>query len=474
MTETVRHVEERWGPYEDRRELSLATSGSIREQLQQRNQALAERTGLADAARRGLSAARWVAIALLLLALVSGIAAGRAVLGSGAAPVNLFWALTGLLGLNLLTLLIWLCSLPFGRRLHGLPAALLLRLGGRATRHLSITLPGADALPTSHDSSTDSPTKARSLLAPALLDLLRKAGLLQPLAGLLSHLWWSVTLAASLLTLAVLLATRRYGFVWETTLLDPGLFEHLTLLLGTLPSWLGFSMPDAELIGRTVGGGQLSIAEQALWSRWLLGCVVVYGLLPRLLLVLVCLLWAHHNRQNLAPDWKARGLAVQEGRLAGRADAAQILDPAPTPSSALSTAIRETTDANLTTPSARRLYLGLELGPDLPWPPPDLNTDWEDGGRYDDLRAINQLLAAWNTQPPQELTVVLDARRTPDRGIAWTLERLQQHVPHARLHLVQVPGSSDHLEQWLRLFEQHAIKLELEPLTAVCVTPPSP
>lgn len=480
MIETVSQVEEKWGPYEDRRELTHTGSGNVREQLQERNLALAERTGLSPAARHGLAVARWGGLALLLLAMISGAGAAQAVLGSGAAPVNLFWALTGLLGLHLLTLLLWVFTLPLGNRLHSVPATLLLRLSTWANRHAAIALPSSqtEAKPTSP--ADDSAAQARSLLAPALLSMLRRAGMLRPLTGFSSHLWWSLALFSSLVTLAILLATRRYGFVWETTLLDPQLFKGLTVTLGALPAWLGFTLPEPELVARTVAGTTLSAGEQAVWSRWLLGCVVVYGLLPRLLLLLLCGAWSWRNRLRLAPDWQARGLAIQEARLAGRASPAAVVDQAP---ATLPRGQSHTVETLQPAPpgwQAERQIVGLELGVDTPWPPKELDSavpalgELHDSGHYDSLPAIKQLLASYSQHAPQELVIVLDARRTPDRGMAWTLERLQQLVPHARLHFLNRTATGHRMEQWLQFLKDQAIQLRLEPQSSASVAPPSP
>ena len=53
----------------------------------------------------------------------------------------------------------------------------------------------------------------------------------------------------SALTLMLLLmATRRYGFVWETTILSADVFVSATHALGVVPGWLGFSGPTEAMI----------------------------------------------------------------------------------------------------------------------------------------------------------------------------------------------------------------------------------
>jgi hypothetical protein len=59
---------------------------------------------------------------------------------------------------------------------------------------------------------------------------------------------WLLALLSALVILLTLLATRRYGFVWETTILGADTFVAVTQALGTLPALLGFNVPTVEMI----------------------------------------------------------------------------------------------------------------------------------------------------------------------------------------------------------------------------------
>ncbi|MGG6496815.1 UNVERIFIED_CONTAM: DUF2868 domain-containing protein, partial [Bacteroidetes bacterium 56_B9] len=87
---------------------------------------------------------------------------------------------------------------------------------------------------------------------------------------------------------------------WETTLLAADPFIHLTQALGALPSLLGFAVPDEAMI--RASGDTLPALEQArqAWASWLLGVVLVYGLLPRLVLAALCLWRWRQGRERLA------------------------------------------------------------------------------------------------------------------------------------------------------------------------------
>ena len=80
-----------------------------------------------------------------------------------------------------------------------------------------------------------------------------RARLLPWLLGAVSHAIWLLALGAALITLLAMLATRRYDFVWETTILDPRYVEQLALWLGSVPGMLGLPTPDAALIRASDG-----------------------------------------------------------------------------------------------------------------------------------------------------------------------------------------------------------------------------
>ena len=78
----------------------------------------------------------------------------------------------------------------------------------------------------------------------------------------------------ALITMLVQLSTRRYGFVWETTILSDTVFVSLTQHLGALPAALGIAMPDADVVLRAATPNQLPTDRQ-LWAAWLISALVV-------------------------------------------------------------------------------------------------------------------------------------------------------------------------------------------------------
>lgn len=239
--------------------------GGLPDRILVRAHRLAEREQLPAQLQGWTRSALAVLAALFALALFSGIGLALGALGDGARPVNVLWALGALLGLHALTFLLWLASFL----LRPAAATGLGRLWLWVTRKLAR---GPD-----------------TALAPqALLNLLARAGALRWLFGSISHLLWLTGLCAALATLLTVLSTASYRFIWATTLLAPDTFVWLTQAIGWLPGLAGFPLPDAATVLASDGVQTLPATAQVQWSLWLIGVVVVYGVLPRLAAALLC------------------------------------------------------------------------------------------------------------------------------------------------------------------------------------------
>lgn len=423
LTETLRLRESLWGPLEDSAEAGRARAqgGSFEARLLNRTRLLARREGLDDTLVRWRQAARLILLLFALGAVIAGGCAAAGALGRGGS-VNLALAVTALLGLNTLTLLFWLAS--FGMR-AGNAGSLLANTWLKLTHKLAR---GPDA----------------ALLPRALLELLSRQRLQRWSAGLLSHGLWLLALLAALLTLLGLLATRRYTFHWETTLLSPEAFVHIVRGLGWLPSTLGFPQPSAETIRLSSGQHTLPESAQTLWSGWLIGVVLVYGLLPRVAGLILSLVIARRRLSRLQPDLSLPGISELHDRLMPASVTTGIDAPAPAP---------ESTDARpapIATGSLTRLaLLGLELPSDLQWPPQALPPPVTDFGVIDTREQRRQVLDTLRRQPAQRLLVCCDARQTPDRGTLAQLSELASLAHEIRVALLP-DAAAPRREQWQR------------------------
>src|SRR5690606_3764742 len=226
---------------------------------------LARRDGQWQALLHWLQGARLAVLLLVLLSLLSGAGLALAALGDGRQPVNVFWALGSLLGVNLLMLFGWLLGLLLSRDHPGALGRLWLWLSEKLARDASA-----------------------AQLAPALLLMLQRQRLVRWGLGLLVHGLWSLAILSALSSVLLMLANRRYGCVWETTILRTEPFIALPQAIGSRRAMLGCGLPYHELVRASVDSALASEAARQSWAGWLVGVLLVYDLLPRLLLALLC------------------------------------------------------------------------------------------------------------------------------------------------------------------------------------------
>ncbi|WP_192562745.1 DUF2868 domain-containing protein [Pseudomonas gozinkensis] len=409
LTETVRLREEHAGPLDDleANRLARAAGGDLPGRIQRRALWLAERDGLTSALKHWLQGARLALVLLAIFAVLSG--AGLAFAALGQTPVNVFWALGSLLGLNLILLLSWALGLIFAGE-HG--ATL-----GRLWLWLSEKL-ARDA-------------KAAQL-APALLLMLQRQKLNRWALGTLVNGLWLLAMVSALVLLLTLMATRRYGFVWETTILSADTFINMTQALGTLPALLGFNVPTVDMI-RASGDTALNIesARQA-WATWLVGVLVVYGVLPRLLLALFCFWRWNSGKAALRLDLNLPGYAQLRERLMPTSERLGITDPEPAQLHRVESTVGEHA-------SDGALLVAIELDDQHPWPP-TLPKNVSNAGILDSRESRNKLLEQLSRFPPARLAIACDPRRSPDRGSLALIAELARNAAATRVWLLQAPS----------------------------------
>lgn len=423
LTEAVRLREEHAGPLDDEEanRQARAGGGDLPTLIERRALWLARRDGLLEALRQWRQGARLGAVALAVLAIFTGAGLAFAALGDGQRPVNVFWALGSLLGLNLLTMLGWLLGLALAGDSSGALGRLWLWLSEKFAR---------DA--------------RAAQLAPALPVLLQRQRLGRWLLGLGVHGLWLLAMACALLMLLALLATRRYGFVWETTILGESAFVGLTQALGALPALLGFGVPDAEQIraSGTLAGDLESARRQ--WAGWLVGVVLVYGLLPRLLLAALCLWRWRRGRAALAIDLEQPSYRLLRERLQPPSERLGIRDAAPAQLHAPSAGAQLEAGAGA-------VLVAIELDGSRPWPP-SLPKGVADAGVLDDREGRRHLLDQLTRFPPARLAIPCDPRRSPDRGTLALLGELSRCAAATRVWLLQAPAGealdSARLDDW--------------------------
>lgn len=438
LAETVRLRESQWGPLQDSKEARQArTQGrDFTQRLLLRARYLGQREGMDIAIRQWARGAKLAFFVLLALAILTGAATALGALGDGTRHVNLIMALTAMLGLHVLTFIFWAISslFPSGSAHTGL-GELWLWLTRKLAR-------GPQA----------------ALIPRALLGMLSRHRALRPLLGAISHAVWSCALVAMLITLVALLSARRYTFSWETTLLSSDTFVMITKGLGWLPSKLGFGIPPDAVIHASDGLQTLPASAHTLWSGWLIGCVLCYGLLPRLVALTATVISTTRRIKNISLDAQLPGYIELRDRLEPLSAPGGIDSPAPTEPAA------PPGTPHFVDTGSRHAIVGLELADDVTWPPAPLAPHVADLGVVDDRLQRQRLLDHMQTSPPSQLLIVCDGNQTPDRGVIALILELGSlaHQMHVLLLTATASGSVDlpfsqpeRLDSW-KQYVQHA------------------
>jgi hypothetical protein len=429
LAEIIRLREARWGPLDDTDAVRQArhAGGSFQQRLLTRARVLGEREQLSQVLNQWHSLARVALLLLALAALFTGAATAAGALGDGSRSVNSILALVALLGLPTLTLLLWLLSAFMQPGQTSGLAQAGLWISNKLAR-------GPNA----------------SLAPAALLELTQQRRSTRALSGVVSHSLWLLALLAGVVTLVALLSARRYNFNWETTLLSPEAFVAITHGLGVLPGLLGFSTPSEAIIRASDGLQTLPDSANALWSGWLIGCVVVYGILPRLVLLVLNVAIARKRMGHCLPDPALPGFAELHDRLMPASTPAGIDAPAPplfTPQKGL--------QDHADTLAGSAAIVGLELPHELAWPPFELPDGVANLGNIDGRSERHAVLDRLYADHPAHLMIVCDASQTPDRGtLAFLAELAKPVTGRGHFLLLQSTSRGERLTTWQHMLKQ--------------------
>lgn len=442
LAETIRLQELESGasqhpmPASDQLPASLQEA-DLEQWLLQRAQHHTYAQGMRERMQAWFHSARILLFILLFFAIISGVGAAFGFFGSEVRSVNVIWTLIGLIGVNFLSLLLWL----FGGRLSGGFLGRLWFWGiahwprGRQQRDFGI----------------------EGKLAKALARLMQGNGLGRWTLSSITHSAWLLALLASLGTMLLALSLRSYSFVLETTILSEGVFMDFVVGFGYLPSLLGFAIPDSSMIVSALSGDGLAQPELArrAWASWLSGGLIVYAILPRFLVWAASMLRFFLLRARLHLDLSEPGFAEYAS---SPGSSRGIVDAASTPPPVLQIAMQHRLQGQ------GSALLGLELGKPLRWPPQGLARD-SVGQLFEEVietreqrRAALQSLSA---RPPRALLVACDARLSPDRGSLHYLVELSNCASEIRIWLLQEKGQ--HASTRLALWQESLANIGLAP-----------
>ncbi len=249
--------------------------------------------------------------------------------------------------------------------------------------------------------------------------------------SIVSHGLWMAFNAGLLVLLMLLLSTKQYTFVWETTILSDGAYVAITETMAAVPGAIGFTTPSQSqiLASHRTDTDSLPPDTSEAWSGLLVGSILVYGLLPRAALLLLCLLMGRREKTRFRLNLALPGYARLQTRLLPVSDTLGVVDADDNPPARhWRPGTRDGTEQAQHHDDGPIAILGLEIdSPRSGWPPLD-TLDWLDLGfvdnRADRLRALDQVRSA--LQKPRFILVVCSLTTTPDRGIQVFLEHLQR------------------------------------------------
>jgi len=373
----------------------------------------------------------------LVLAFIGGAAAGRALLGTPRdEPANFFLVLMGVLGVQTTLLLIWIAVMLFGRQAAGSMLALssiggFIVQGGQrlaAAIHRGM-MPRAALM-----------AHGRMILDPAIA---------RGTFSAISHGLWLAFNCGCLLMIIVLLSARQYTFAWETTILNADSYVPLTRAVAALPRLAGFAAPSNEQIVAAQWRGSDEAFTQdrddsRAWSAFLVGCLVMYGFAPRLLLMA----WSIGQRRSALSRYRLDLTRPEFLRLEatlmpvaaplGVRDGDDAAEPSPF----------RPADLSDSAPIAKvgtglPAILGFEIERPSVWPPQLHGMTWTDLGiveTRDQQHAIIHELQNGNS-PPRSIVLVGGLTSVPDRGVERFVTQVQR-TTKSPLFLLLTGGQS--------------------------------
>lgn len=408
LTEAVRLHEEAAGPLPEAataEAVARAAGGDLAHRIAVRARELDRRLHMSAALSQVRAASGLVVAGVLALAAAAGAGTAQAVTGPGGGnAVNFFVVLFAALGPASVALLLWLVlAMARSTRAAGLFGRAAAALGGRI------------ALLAHRD-----PARVSAVRAIGGLMLGSPYG--RWTLAMVTHATWLAFLAAVLAVVLFLLSTRSYVFVWETTILSADTYVPLTRWLAALPALLGFPAPDPDQIraSQWIGSGDQAAAARDAWAGLLVGCIVLYGIAPRLVLIVLCFVLRARAGRRLRLDTTRPGFARLSPRLMPAAENMGFVDS----SSGIEPSRPHRHPAAVTgriegDPHGPVAVLGAEIDvPSSGWPPPLGPGATLDLGRAQSRQDIKQALDALRQAAPRPrlLIVVCALTTTPDRG----------------------------------------------------------
>lgn len=396
---------------------------SFENHLLHRAQKLAQQHHLSEATDHASGIVRACTVAAILFALMLGAGATLTAVAGGS-TINIYWLLLVLVGFNCLSMALWLVGVTV--RLDSLVSGSLSKVAA----WLPMLLSRADSTNASAD---------RGWLACHFEGNVGKWR-----ASLVTQQLWLAYLAAGLATLIIVLLARQFDFVWGTTLLSDASFVNLTSTLSKPLQAVGFSAPSAQQVIETrIGAGVALTAEHRYnWGQFLIGALLLCGLLPRVLLGLISKFLLSRSQEEFALDYYLPYYVHLRQQLMPMRGESQIVDAdVQTASTSSENAGAASKDNPLSGQMPSSVYwVAIELDSEVAWPPTQIAQE-KTVGQVVDRASLQIVLEKLRAENCTELAIAVTANRAPDRGLKRSINTLSDEVTLSWLVLLQPPGN---------------------------------
>ena len=254
-------------------------------------------------------------------------------------------------------------------------------------------------------------------------------------AGKISHRFWLATLGGMLIAMLLLLVVRQYTFNWESTLLSDNSFIRVVQGLAWLPELLGFPVPDTQAILNSRLHNHMASARQ--WSGLLIGSMVVYGMVPRVLAWAYCHWQTRAAAQPLPLDKPYYQHLIQQWQT-------RVID-----ADTQTETVTIVPKISLSDDGQKWAVMLERPWAEAHWYRHVLGQDWLDKGTADSRDAVAQLLEQLQ-QHRVQLLIGVPAQAVPDRGILRQISRLAEAAQSGAVVqlLWERTDPADYFNQW--------------------------
>lgn len=335
---------------------------------------------------------------MLLCATILGALAAINATGESS-TLNIYLLLAVLLGFNFLSMLLWCIGIVMG--IQGLSAGVAVQI--------------ASWLPFHFRKKNQHSISALAVRGWWETCLSGKTGKWR--FSLLTHQFWLVYLAAGIVMLVLLMLAKQYDFVWGTTLLPSSSLPEITRLLAIPMEYIGLLAPDGQQIAASqIGNGIQDAQTRSAWAIFLIGVLVVYGLLPRLILAVGSFLMLKLSEYRFRLDLYLPYYVALRQKLVANEFVTRVIDRDPgVPTTSSSSVFTEVSQRHL---PADAQVIGIELDESVIWPE----------GITCSLNVTDRTSYAQVTEEirksKQALLIGVAAHRLPDRGVQRMISEL--------------------------------------------------